>query len=84
MHSAPDIEWYIPQIASKGEAFMIEASSLLEQYINYIPSIGYDYKKNLWYGYVKQDTSYQVKVEVKKSFVTAVAFLQMLIPVLKI
>lgn len=83
VHSAPDIEWYIPQIASKGEAFMIEASSLLEQYINYIPSIGYDYKKNLWYGYVKQDTSYQVKVEVKKSFVTAVAFLQMLIPVLE-
>ncbi len=81
--STPDVEYPIPQISSKGEAYLAETASLLEQYVDYIPSIGYDYRKNPWYGYVNQDTSYQSKNEVKRDFSIVSQFLQMLIPLQK-
>ena len=59
--STPDVEYPIPQLSTKGEAYLTETVSLLEQYVDYIPSIGYDYRKNPWYGYINQDTSYQQK-----------------------
>lgn len=59
---------------------MIETAALLEQYTDYIPSIGYDYRKNPWYGYINQDTSYQSKNEVKGDLSAVSQFLQVLIP----
>lgn len=52
----------------------------MEQYVEYIPSIGYDYRRNPWYGYINQDTSYQSKTEVKSDFSVVSQFLQTLIP----
>ena len=78
--SMPDVEWAIPELKSKGESYLTEASSLLEQYVDFIPSVGYDYRKNPWYGYINQDTSYQAKSEVKNNFSSAVQLLQALIP----
>ena len=59
---------------------MIETAALLEQYTDYIPSIGYDYRKNPWYGYINQDTSYQSKNEVKSDLSAVSQFFQVLIP----
>ena len=59
----PNVEWTIPQLSSKGKMYLTETTPLLEQYVDYIPSIGYDYRKNPWYGYINQDTSYDVKVK---------------------
>ena len=78
--STPDVEFPIPQLASKGESYLIETAALLEQYADYIPSIGYDYRKNPWYGYINQDTSYQSKNEVKGDLSAVSQFLQVLIP----
>lgn len=78
--STPDVEFPIPQLASKGESYLIETAALLEQYTDYIPSIGYDYRKNPWYGYINQDTSYQSKNEVKGDLSAVSQFLQVLIP----
>ena len=78
--STPDVEYSIPQLSSKGEAYLTETASLLEQYVDYIPSIGYDYRKNPWYGYINQDTSYQSKNEVKSDLSAVSHFLQILIP----
>ena len=78
--STPDVEYSIPQLSSKGEAYLTETASLLEQYVDYIPSIGYDYRKNPWYGYINQDTSYQSKNEVKGDLSTVSHFLQILLP----
>ena len=77
--STPDVEYPIPQLSSKGEAYLTETAALLEQYVDYIPSIGYDYRKNPWYGYINQDTSYQLKNEVKSDLSTVSQFLQTLI-----
>ncbi len=76
----PDVEYYIPQLSSKGLTYLAETTSLLGQFVDYLPSIGYDYRKNSWYGYVNQDTSYQSKHEIKSNFSTISHFLQKLIP----
>lgn len=76
----PNVEWTIPQLSSKGKMYLTETTPLLEQYVDYIPSIGYDYRKNPWYGYINQDTSYMARSEVKNNFSTVVQFLQTLIP----
>ncbi|MDO4839320.1 MAG: DUF4011 domain-containing protein [Desulfovibrionaceae bacterium] len=78
--TVPDIEYPVPGLASKGGAYLTETSLLLEQYADYIPSIGYDYRKNPWYGYISQDTTYQAKNAVRSDLDAAVRFFQALIP----
>lgn len=80
VRSMPDVQWAIPQLSSKGSLYLTDTKSLLEQYVDYISSVGYDYKKNLWYGYINQDTSYQAKMEVKNKLSSVVQILQALIP----
>lgn len=80
LRSTPDVEWTVPELASKGEAYLTETVPLLEQYVDYIASIGYDYRRNPWYGYISQDTSYQAKSDIKNSLTAAVQVLQVLVP----
>lgn len=82
LRAMPDVEYIVPQLATKGEAYLTETSSLLAEYVDYIPSVGYDYRKNPWYGYIRQDTSYQAKIEIRDDFSAACGFLQRLIPLL--
>lgn len=78
--SMPDVEYSIPQLPSKGKSYLTETTSLLEQYVDYMPSIGYDYRNNPWYGYINKKTSYQSKSEVKRNLSVVSSFLQTLIP----
>ena len=77
----PTIEWTVPNLPSKGEEYLREVTFLLEQYVNFIPSIGYDYKKNPWFGYTMQDTTYQTKDSVKKAFASTKEFLMNIKPI---
>ncbi len=79
--SKPDVEYLIQQLDSKNEVYLKEVVTLLEQYAKYIESVGYDYRKNPWYGYVHQDTSYQTKIEVKNDFSAVLKSLEALVPV---
>ena len=81
LRDIPDVEWVVPELSSKGDSFLTETSALLEQYVDYIPSIGYNYRKNPWYGYVVQDTSYQTKASVKADLTSAIQSLQVLVPI---
>ena len=83
LRSTPEVEWNVPQLTAKGESYLTEAAALLEQYVDYIPTVGYDYRKNPWYGYINQDTSYQAKSSVKNSIATGIQFLQSLIPLIQ-
>ena len=83
LRSVPNVDWIVPQLELKGEAYLKEASLLLEQYVDYIPSVGYDYRKNPWYGYINQDISFQSKADIKTSLLTVVQLLQALIPILQ-
>lgn len=65
---APDIKVPIADIDKKGEAYINVAKNLFSQFVDYIPSIGYQYKNNVWYGYINQDTSYQMREEMQSCF----------------
>lgn len=77
MQNAPDMEYSIADITSKSDAYMQEVLGLLEQYVEYIPSIGYDFRENVWYGYENQDTSYQANAEVTAQLKTAISGLEL-------
>lgn len=62
---APDVKVSIADIDKKGEKHINTAKNLLAQLVDYIPSIGYQYKNNSWYGYINQDTSYKMREDVK-------------------
>ena len=79
--SIPDVEYFIPQLTSRGESYLRETVYLLDQYTDFIQSVGYDYKKNPWYGYINRDTSHQSKNEVKSNLSVVSQFLQALIPI---
>lgn len=62
---APDIEYVIPSVKTKGEEYIEKAESAFERYVEYIHSIGYDYHNNSWYGFDVPDVSYQVVMQLK-------------------
>lgn len=62
---APDVKVSIMDISKKGDEHINIANNLLAQFVEYIPSIGYQYKNNAWYGYGNQDTSYQMREDMK-------------------
>ena len=62
---APDTEFAIANIKSKGEEYIERAIAALERYVEYTPSIGYDYHHNSWFGFDTPDTSYEAKMQLK-------------------
>lgn len=75
----PEIEFQIIDIEAKGASYFTSAIDFLEQYVDYLPSVGYDYHKNSWYGYKNQDTSYKTTTQVKSDLQEAVKFFHTLI-----
>ena len=61
----PDIEFVISNIQHKGEDFLEAAERDFSRYEKYTDSIGYDYRKNIWYGYRNPDSSYQAIIQLK-------------------
>lgn len=62
---APEVKVTVADIDKKGDEHIRVATNLLSQYVDYVPSIGYQYKNNAWYGYINQDTSYQMREDMK-------------------
>lgn len=53
-------------IEQKGESFYKKSQDLITQFIDFIPTIGNEYRNNCWFGYVNEDLSYQSRNELKK------------------
>lgn len=75
LRNAPEVEWTIPHLNAKGDDFLSEVSALLEQYAEFVPSVGFNYKDNPWYGYIKCNNLYQAKIQLKKSLESVVKLL---------
>lgn len=73
---SPDVRITINGIEKKSDDDLRTYISLLEQYVDFIPSIGYQYRNNAWYGYTNQDTTYKTREEVKKSVEEVIGILQ--------
>lgn len=65
--AAEDISFVIQNIKDKGESYIETAENLLNRYTSYIDYIGFDYRKNVWYGYVNTDSSYQTVMNLKEN-----------------
>ncbi len=65
--NAPDLDYIIKDINNKNEAFLGEASSLIGEYEDYVPTIGYDYRKNPWYGYKNRIVSLEMESQLKRN-----------------
>lgn len=62
---APTLDFVVSDIREKGEAYIEEAETLLRRYVEYIPSIGYDYRENIFYGYIAPNGDYETVVRLK-------------------
>ena len=47
----PTLEVSFRNIQIKGQDYYTKAIQLLEQYVEYIPSVGYNYQENAWFGF---------------------------------
>ena len=63
---APELDFLLEHIVDKDEEYLKSASELLCKYEEYIPTIGYDYRKNVWYGYNKHMLSYEEQSKFKQ------------------
>ena len=81
LENVPDVNWVVPGLKSKGESFLSDGRIILEQYVDYIPSIGYSYQQNPWYGYINQGASFQEKVALKHAMENFAGMLEALIHV---
>lgn len=77
VHNAPDVNWTLPDVKQDSE-YYAECTALLEEYQEYVPSIGADHRKNSWYGYINPDTSQQAKNLVKSDLEVSVRYLSAL------
>ncbi|SCY14145.1 DUF4011 domain-containing protein [Butyrivibrio sp. INlla14] len=77
--NAPDLELVLNDIAKKDEAYLNEAVNLLGQYEEYVPTIGEDYRKNEWYGYKSQNSSYEAQNKLKQDIQVIITGLKDLI-----
>lgn len=75
-----EVDFFLNNIVQKGEEYLRNASSLLEQYADYIPTIGEDYKQNEWYGYKNQDGSYETSNRLRNNTQAIVTGLNELMP----
>ena len=55
----PDIPFTINNLQTKGQDYLLRAVRLLEQYAEYVPSIGQNYRQNSWYGFENGQISYE-------------------------
>ena len=76
---AKEVKVTINDIEKKGEDYHKVANNLLSQYAEFVPSIGYDYKANPWFGYINQDTTYQTFESVKTAMSDLVGFFDSII-----
>ncbi len=76
-----DLEYVIPDISSKGEDYLFKACKSLDQYSGYVPTIGYDYKLNPWYGFDNSNTTAELRLKLKENLERCIIFQEQLLPI---
>ncbi len=67
--NVPEIRYSVKNINGKGNDYLKTACDLLGQYVEHSPSVGYEYKKNAWFGYNNVDTSFEVRESIKNALI---------------
>ena len=61
----PDLNLKINGIPQNGQDYLMQAVSLLEQYSDYMPSVGQNYRENPWYGFNKPEIRFEEREVLK-------------------
>ncbi len=77
---ALELKFLLRDIGDKDDVYFNEAVNLLEQYVEYIPSIGENYRENEWFGYRSQDSTYETQNRLKNDFESILDGLTALVP----
>lgn len=70
-----EIEYIVKDVENKGMDHLTRSVALIEKYVEYTKTIGVNYKKNEWYGYVNTDTSYSQQITLKQHLISALGAL---------
>ena len=63
--SYPDVPFTVRNIQERGQDYLLQAIRLLEQYAEYVPSVGQNYRQNVWYGFTNDQISYEGRSALK-------------------
>lgn len=72
----PDVICEVQDISTLGSDYLDAATNLLTTYVDYLPTIGYNYRDNPWYGYINQSTSLIEETRIQHSMSTLVDMLR--------
>ncbi len=64
----PDIQVELKNIQEKGKEYLEQCVKMLEQYSEYVPSIGQNYRSNPWYGFNNVHIGYEQRNQLKQDF----------------
>ncbi len=65
-HKIPTFEYVIEDIQEKNSDYLKDVLAQLDYLIKFSKNIGFDYRKNVWYGYINEELNYQSKIGLKK------------------
>lgn len=68
LRSAPEVSCSIDDIAKRDEGALAETVSLLDEYADSVPKVGYDYRLNPWYGFAPAEVSQQTRHRIRDHF----------------
>ena len=74
----PDVICEVQDISKLGPDYLDNATNLLIKYVDYLPTIGYDYHDNPWYGYLNRNLSIMEEMRIKNSVSSSVDTLERL------
>lgn len=74
----PDVICEVQDISKLGSDYLDDATNLLTKYVDYLPTIGYDYHDNPWYGYLNRNLSIMEEMRIKNSVSSSVDTLEKL------
>lgn len=69
-----EVEYVIPDISSKGADYLMQARNILTEYMEYVNTIGYDFRNNEWYGFTYSDINYESKLNLNKNLAAFKSF----------
>ncbi len=75
---SPYVDFVISDIKSKSDEYINQAEVLLARYVEYVKSIGVDYKQNVWYGFSDFDYSYQSATQLKINLKSVISLLDVI------
>ena len=73
---APSLEYAFENIQTLDNSYFEKSKELLEKFIRFTDSVGFNYKENSWYGYKNTDTSFGEKIELKKKLDSTLSLLK--------